>query len=257
MAFITVSLFCREQNAGFWWDVLLLFQKIKALINLIKSIKSKIMKKSTLFVCAMLIATIAYGGDEKYYQKMGETLSEFSSCSTVEDYQNLANKFRVIANVEKEEWLPLYYEAQCYVLISFMGNLTAQEKDAYLDKASSLIESMTELAPNEAEVEVMKAFYYTGSLVVNPPQRSMSTAPMIHAAIAKALAIEPNNPRAIFLRISNEMGTASYFGEDIASYCEQAAELLQNWDGYKLKSPIHPSWGKSEVEGIVSRCKQE
>jgi len=212
------------------------------------------MKKTTLFVCAMLIATVAMGGNEKYYQKMGEALSEFSACSTVEDFQNLANKFRVIANVEKEEWLPLYYEAHCYILISFMGDLTAQEKDAYLDNASALIESMTELAPNEAEVQVMTAFYHTGSLVVNPPQRAMSTTPLIHAAIAKALVMEPANPRALFLRISNEMGTASYFGEDTAPYCAQAKELLQNWDAYTLKSPIHPSWGKEEVEGIVRNC---
>lgn len=212
------------------------------------------MKKTTLFVCAMLIAAIAMGADEKYYQKMGETLSEFSSCSSVKDFQTLANKFRVIANVEKDEWLPLYYEAHCYVLISFMRDLSAQEKDAYLEKASSLIESMSELAPDEAEVQVMTAFYYTGSLVVNPPQRAMSTTPLIHAAIAKALVMEPNNPRALFLRISNEMGTASYFGEDTAPYCAQATELLSNWDAYESKSPIHPSWGKEEVEGIVRTC---
>ena len=212
------------------------------------------MKKTTLLLCAMLIASIAMAGDDKYYQKMGETLGEFSSCSSVEDFQNLANKFRVIANVEKEEWLPLYYEAHCYVLISFMENLSAEEKDGYLEKASSLIESMEELAPNEAEIQVMKAFYFTGSLVVNPPQRDQGTTPLIHAAIAKALTMEPNNPRAIFLRISNGMGTASYFGEDTAPFCEQASELLHNWDSYELKSPIHPNWGKSEVEGIVERC---
>ena len=212
------------------------------------------MKKTTLFVCALLIASIAMAGDEKYYQKMGETLKEFSSCSSVEDFQNLANKFRVIANVEKEEWLPLYYETHCYVMISFMGSLSAEEKDGYLDKASSLIDSMSELAPKEAEVQVMKAFYYTGSLLVNPPQRAMGTTPLIHAAIGKALAMEPNNPRATFLRISNEIGTASYFGEDTAPFCTQANDLLQNWDNYVLNSPIHPNWGKSEVEGIVEGC---
>lgn len=212
------------------------------------------MKKTTLFACAMLIATLAMGGDDKYYQKMGETLQEFSSCSSVEDFQNLANKFRVIANVEKEEFLPLYYEAHCYILISFMGELSAVEKDSYLDKASELLERMEDLAPNEAEVEVMKAFYHTGYLVVNPPQRAMSTTPLIHSAIAKALAMEPNNPRALFLRISNEMGTASYFGEDTSAFCAQAKELLQNWDSYELKSPIHPNWGKEDTEGIVKGC---
>jgi hypothetical protein len=52
------------------------------------------------------------------------------------------------------------------------------------------------------------------------------------------------------------MGTASYFGEDTGIYCDQARELLQNWDSYELKSPIHPNWGKEEVEGIVQRCGQ-
>ena len=212
------------------------------------------MKKTILFVCAILIATIAMAGDDKYYQKMGETLSEFSTCSNVEDFQNLANKFRIIANVEKDEWLPLYYEAHCYVLISFMDKLSAEERDGYLDKAFSLIDSMEELAPEEAEVQVMKAFCNTGSLVVDPAQRSMYTSPLIDAAIKKALTMEPNNPRAIFLRISNEMGTASYFGEDTAPYCAQASELLKNWDSYELKSAIHPNWGKEEVGGIVRSC---
>ena len=212
------------------------------------------MKKTTLFVSAMLIASLAMAGNEMYYQKMGETLGGFASCSTVDDFQDLANKFGIIANVEEEEWLPLYYEAQCYILISFMEGLSAEEKDSYLDKASYLLENMTELAPGEAEVEVLKAFYYTGSLVVNPAQRSMTTAPLIHATIARALAMEPDNPRAAFLRISNGMGTAAYFGEDTTPYCEEATNLLQSWDNYSIKSSIHPNWGKEEVSGIVKRC---
>jgi hypothetical protein len=111
-----------------------------------------------------------------------------------------------------------------------------------------------EKAPYEAEVEVLKAFCLTGSLVVNPPQRAMSTTPLIHSALAKALAIEPNNPRAIFMRISNEIGTARYFGNDTGALCEEARVLLENWDKYELKSPIHPNWGKEDAEGIVKGC---
>jgi hypothetical protein len=212
------------------------------------------MKKTMLFVIAVFIVTLVMGSDEKYYQKMGETLAGFSSCSNVEDFQNLANKFSVIANVEKEEWLPLYYEAQCYILISFLDGLSAIEKDSYLDKASSVIKRMEEMAPQEAEIKVLEAFCLTGSLVVNPPARSMSTAPLIQAAIAKALSLEPNNPRARFLSISNEYGTASYFGSDTAPICEKAAQLLLEWNNYTLKSPIHPNWGKAETEGMVKNC---
>ena len=214
------------------------------------------MKRTTLFFAAIFIATIAMGQNEKYYQKMGEALGQFASCSSVEDYQNLANQFGVIAKVETEQWLPLYYEAHCYILMGFTGKLEPAIQDSYLDKASASIDKMLDIAPDEAEVYVMKAFYYTGYLVVNPPARAMNTTPLINEAISRALSIEPDNPRAQFLSISNEMGTASYFGSDTAPICEKASQLLQSWDAYELKSPIHPNWGRNETEGIVRGCGQ-
>jgi hypothetical protein len=212
------------------------------------------MKKVSLILGSLLIVTLVWGQKEQYYAKMGESLQGFASSSTVEDYQDLANRFKVIANVEQEEWLPLYYEAHCYLLMSFRNDVDTKMRDSYLEIASGLVDKMSELAPGEAEVAVMTAFYHTAYLVVDPPQRAMSTTPLVHTAIGRALAIEPDNPRAVFLRISNEMGTASFFGEDTSPYCEQASELLSRWDNYALKSPIHPSWGKEELEGIVRSC---
>ncbi len=212
------------------------------------------MKRTTILLSVMLIAGVAMAGNETYYKKMGETLGHFSSCNSVEDYQNLANQFRVIANMEKDEWLPLYYEAQCYILIGFMDDLSTEERDNYLSEASSYIDKLIEKAPQEAEVYALQAFCYTGQMVINPAERSMNTAPLIYAAIGRALSIEPNNPRALFLRISNEMGTASFFGSDTSPFCEQAADLLESWDNYALKTPLHPRWGRQETEGIVKRC---
>ena len=76
------------------------------------------------------------------------------------------------------------------------------------------------------------------------------------AALARALQIEPDNPRARFLQISNELGTATFFGSDTAPICEKARKLLETWDTYQLQSPIHPGWGKSETQGIVDSCGQ-
>ena len=214
------------------------------------------MKRMTLLLAAILTVTVAMGQNEKYYQKMGETLGLFASASSVEDFQDLANQFGVIAKVETEEWLPLYYEAHSYILMSFMGQLEASVKDSYLDKALASINKMVEIAPNEVEVYVMKAFYHTGYLVVDPPSRAMSTQALINSALARALSIEADNPRALFLGISNEMGTANFFGSDTAPICEKAIQLLEAWDDYSIKSAIHPNWGKDETEGIVNSCGQ-
>ncbi len=212
------------------------------------------MKRTTILLSAMLIASVTLAGNETYYKKMGQTLAQFESCNSVEDFQNLANQFRVIGNVETEEWLPLYYETQCYILMGFMNSLSTEQRDSYLSEASTSIDKLIEKAPGEAEVFALQAFCYTGQMLINPAERSMSTAPLIYAAIGRAMAMEPNNPRALFLRISNEMGTASFFGSDTAPFCEQAADLLESWDDYELKTPIHPRWGREETEGIVQGC---
>jgi hypothetical protein len=214
------------------------------------------MKRTSLFAILALMASITMGQNQKYMEKMGETIQMFGSCNTPSDFQELANRFHVIASAEPGEWLPLYYEAHCYILMSFMEQSGKELRDAYLDKASGSIEKMLELAPGEAEVYVMKAFYHTGYLVIDPPQRAMSTTPQIQAALSRALQIEPDNPRARFLQISNELGTASFFGSDTAPICEKARKLLETWDAYQLQSPIHPGWGKSETQGIVDSCGQ-
>ena len=212
------------------------------------------MKKAILVFSTICITLTAMGANEKYFQKMGETLNGFNACSTMEGYQALANQFSMIAQKETAEWLPLYYETQCYILMSFMENSGDIKKDALLDQAESSLEKMLELAPQESEAYAIKAFYHTGRLVVNPPQRAQTTAPLIEAAIGKSLALDSGNPRAKFMRLSNEMGTARFFGSDLTPFCKDASELLEQWDSYKVRSAIHPSWGKGQVAEIVQGC---
>ncbi len=212
------------------------------------------MKKAILVFSTICITLTAMGANEKYYQKMGEVLAGFNTCSTIEGYQELANQFSTIAQKETAEWLPLYYETQCYILMSFMDNSGANAKDAWLDQAESSVEKMLELAPLESEAYAMKALYHTGRLVVNPPQRAQTTSPLIDAAIGKSLGLEPGNPRAKYMRLSNDMGTARFFGSDLTPFCKDASELLEKWDSYVVKSAIHPSWGKGQVEEIIKAC---
>jgi hypothetical protein len=214
------------------------------------------MKKSILFASALLLTTLVLSGNEKYYENMGKTLQGFSTSRNVEDFQALANKFHIIAGVETEEWLPRYYEVQCYIMMTFVNGVTAEAKDQYLDQASPVLEELMEMAPDNAEVLTLQAFWNTSRLMVDPPSRSMNLQPLIAQSLGKALAIEPGHPRALFMRISNDMGTAAFFGSDTEPYCEQARELLANWDSYEPASPIHPSWGKRDVQRIVNRCGQ-
>ncbi len=212
------------------------------------------MKKIILSIAVVLISLVSMAQKPEYYQTMGETLGQYATCKSVADFQALGNKFEMIANVEKAEWLSLYYHAHCYILMSFIEQ-DATKKDSYLDVAEKSVNKLIEMAPAEAEVFVLQAFFYTGRLVVNPMERGQEYSGLSGQAIGKALALDATNPRAKMLKIQMDMGTAQFFGTDPKSFCPQAKDLLTNWDNFKPKSPVHPNWGKDQVAGIVKGCE--
>ena len=213
------------------------------------------MKKIILSIAVMFVTLVSMSQKPEYLQTMGENLGQYATCQNVDDFQALGNKFQMIANAEKTEWLPLYYQAHCYILMSFIEQSDAAKKDSYLDVAEKLVDKLVEMVPTEAEVFVLQAFYYTGRLVVNPMERGQEYAGLVGQANGKALALDPTNPRARMMKVQMDIGSAPYMGLDPKSFCPQAKELLASWDDFKPKSPIHPNWGKEQVEGIVKGCE--
>lgn len=215
------------------------------------------MKKSiTLF--AILFTTVhlfSQSNKAVYFQKMGETLGQYATCQTVEDYNNLSNKFSQIAQVETSEWLPLYYAANCKIIMSFTENKDKVKKDAYLDDAEKMLDNMILLSPNESEIFALEAFYNTARLVVDPMTRGQEYTIKSNVSAGKSLRLNPENPRAKYIALSNKVGFAKFFGKEITAECAEAKILLENWDNYKSENPFAPTWGKNLVEGIVKSCK--
>jgi len=213
------------------------------------------MKRIILSVTVVLFSLVAMSQNPLFYRSMGETLAQYSKCKSVTDFQSLGNKFQMIANVEKKEWLPLYYYAHCYILMSFIEQTNAGKKDSYLDVAEKAVEKLLQMAPSEPEVHALQSFYYTARLVVNPMERGQKFSRLSNQAIGEALKLDSANPRAQLLKIQGDMGSAQFFGKDPKTFCPQAADLLAKWDNFKPKSPIYPVWGKDQVEEIVKGCQ--
>lgn len=212
--------------------------------------------KTTLITLMLTLLSIAgMSQKEEFYQAMGETLGQYANCKTTEDFQALGNKFNTIANAEKNEWLPLYYHAHCYIIMSFMEDADATKKDAYLDVAEKSVNRLIELAPAEADVWALQSMFYTARLVVNPMERGQKFGMLSGQAVGKALGIDPTNPRAKLIKLQNDMGSAKFYGKDPKDFCEQAKDLNDNWDNFKPKSPLHPSWGKSQARETLIPCQ--
>lgn len=213
------------------------------------------MEKIILSTSILLMTLTGMSQSKEFAGALSEALSQYATCKTVDDFQKLGNRFSLIAEAEKTEWLPFYYHAYCYILMSFIEQSDAVKRDSYLDVAEKSIDKIIALVPNEAEAFVLQSFYFTGRLVINPMQRGQQYSMLAGQAVGKALSLEPNNPRAKVIKLQNDMGSAQFFGKDPKEYCPQASELLANWDNYKLKSPLYPAWGKDQVTEIVAGCK--
>ncbi len=212
--------------------------------------------KTTLISFALMLASFA-GMSQKpeYYQAMGESLGQYANCRSVEDFQALGNKFSMIANTEKEEWLPLYYHAHCYIIMSFMEPSDTKKKDAFLDVAEKSINRIAEMAPGEADVFALQAMFYTARLVVNPMERGQKYGMLSGQAVGRAMGIDPTNPRARLIKLQNDMGTAQFYGKDTKEFCGQSIDLLAGWDNFAPKSQLHPDWGKDQAQELVNSCK--
>jgi len=212
--------------------------------------------KTILLSIAVLFATVSgKAQSNEYYSAMGEALGQYASCKTIADFQALGNRFSLIANAETGEWLPLYYHAHCYILMSFMEPTDAAKKDSYLDIAEQSVNKMITIAPKESEVYALQSMMFSARLMVNPMERGQEYSILSSQAVGMALGLDANNPRAKFIKLRNDMGSAQFFGKDPGEFCPQAAELLAEWDNYKPKSPLYPSWGKAQVAEIVASCK--
>ena len=214
------------------------------------------MKKTMLIFAGLLIAATSFAGGSKYQETMGKTLAGFAECKTIADFQELGNKFMVISKAETKEWLPLYYHAQCYILMGFNDNENPQMKDEYLDVAAESVRKMIEIAPGESEVFVMQGLLYTARLMIDPMTRGQQYSALSGQAIGRALGMEPKNPRAKYMQIANELGTAKFFGSDNTATCQKAYKLYEEWDNYKPKSPIHPQWGKEQLSEAIESCNR-
>lgn len=214
------------------------------------------MKTTILTIVIAFLSLTSFSQSAQFQKKMGEVLKEYAQCNSIEDYQQSANQFKMIANVEKTEWLPLYYHAHAYIIMSFMSQEEADKKDALLSEADKSIKQMLVLAPNEVEAIALNAFYFTAKLVIDPMNRGQQYGMLFAQTIGKAMAIDPANPRVRYLKLANDIGSAGFFGKDPTEYKGDAESILKEWDAYKIKSPIHPNWGKNLVTELLKQVSK-
>ncbi|MDW3191564.1 MAG: tetratricopeptide repeat protein [Cytophagales bacterium] len=211
------------------------------------------MKKYSFILLIAFLSTslLANGPFEK---AMGTNVPLVFSSNTPADLTPVINKLNRIGAAEKDRWEPHYYVAFGYLRMSQMMQ-EAAEKDKYLDLALQSVEQAESILPNDSELEAMRGFIIMIQLTVDPGTRGMTHSPLAMASFQKAVALNPENPRAHYLLGQMQFGTAQFMGGDTSEACASIAKAIELFDQQEASdNPFAPTWGKQDAVGMQTRA---
>ena len=213
------------------------------------------MKKLLIALVLVSASILSYSQSEKYIGAMQKNLSAIdTSFKNPPSLLTLANNFERIANAEKTQWLPYYYAAFCQINYGFMEQ-DKDKVDAIADKATDLISKADSLMPNNSEISCIKSMIASCHMMVNPMQRYMEYGPESGSNLEKAIQQDAANPRPYYLKGQALKYTPEQFGGGCKTAKPQLQTAFEKYAAFKPASPMHPTWGKSQVDALLKDCQ--
>lgn len=211
------------------------------------------MKKYSFLLLIAFLSTIALANGP-FEKAMGTNVPLLFSFNTPDELLPVINKVSRIGAAEKDRWEPHYYVAFGYLRLSQMQQ-DAAEKDKYLDLALRAVDQAGTIKPNDSELEAMRGFVIMIQLTVDPGTRGMTHSPMAMASFQKAVALNPENPRAHYLLGQMQYGTAQFMGSDTSDACASIAKAIELFEQEgDSENPFAPTWGKGEAIAMQQRA---
>lgn len=206
------------------------------------------MKKKIIIL--MLIFTGVLTAQTNYEKGMQKAFELWGSNKPLE----ASNLFERIAKAEPDNWLPAYYAAQVNIINSF-GERSEEKLTAQLDKAQELLDTVTLISKNNAEIMVMQALLYTAWVAYDGATYGMTLSSKVVGLYTTALKLSPENPRVVLNKAEWDMGGAKFFGQDTAPFCKDIEKSLELFANFKPETVFHPNWGEERAEEVLATCK--
>lgn len=206
--------------------------------------------KTILTILLVSIASVVFSS--KYEETMKTNIDKLYTLKSAEEITNLANQFERIAQAEKQEWLPAYYIAYCYVRSTIIEKTETDEIHKKLDKAQSIIDEIQKKNDQQSEVYALQAFVY--QLRITDMSKGAKYSRKAAEAIDTAERLNQQNPRVYYLRGSNTFHTPKFFGggADKAKPDLEKAALM--FETQKQTEELMPNWGSDHCNQLMSQC---
>jgi len=195
--------------------------------------------------------------DSAYVEAMKNQLQKFEKAQSANDFQEVANGFTRIGEMNSSEWLPLYYSAFSLTNAGFRTE-GVKEKDVFFKQAQELIDKAISQHGENSELVAMKGYALMGELAADPASRGQHMSGLVMNTFGKALSYDAENPRAMILMAQMEQGTAKFFGQGPEKACGMAKKSLQLFEleaNAVDDNPLAPKWGKDMAEKMTQQCQ--
>ena len=210
---------------------------------------------ATILMLFLMPVLTILAQDGAYQKAMQKALTEMGSAQSPDAMLAAANTFERIGQKATDEYLPSYYAALNLLNYNWTLQDPAQ-RDEVIERAMEQVKKADAISPNNDEVEVLNGYALMAKMTVDPMNRGQSYSPRIMQSFGKAMAMNPENPRAKIMMAQMELGTAQFMGTEPTKACElarQGAELLEK---EKPSDALQPTWGMESAQEILKGCNQ-
>ena len=213
------------------------------------------MKKTIFLIAATTIMCVTTYAQEAHTQQMQAAVTGLDNANTMKDYQQLANDFLRIADIQKTLWLPYYYAGLALTMPGWTD--TKLDKDANAEKIKAVCDKADALAQDnadKAEILAIRNMTATQQMLVDPQNRWATYGQEGAGYLNKAKQLNSNNPRLYYLEGAGIFGTPEQFGggkTKAKPVLQKAVELFKA----DHPKPMYPRWGQKQAEDMLAQCQ--
>ena len=204
------------------------------------------MKKITLLILLITSQILICSAQGRYEKGMSEALQLWGQQKPME----AVALFERIASVEKENWLPRYYIGLIYTT-QVLNRKEKKNSDSLLEKAQKQVDIAQSYSPNNSEIYCLQGLINTAWITLDPMNNGQKLSAVTIGNYKKAIALNENNPRALYLLAEFQINMARMFSQDTKSYYEMIKTSLKKFDNFKAPSAFYPNWGRNRAEQLL------
>ena len=211
--------------------------------------------KNLCLLLAFFATTTLLAQSTNFEQTIEQQLNQINATTTQQDWQLISQSFSEIATTHPKKWLTHYYTAYTYMqLAGTYEDQTLAIVAEHLNMAQVAIDKANELAPNHSEIVVLQGFIYIARIWESPFLNGGLYGRKISKLFKQAIEIDPENPRAYYLKGVLTYHTPRFVGGGQESAKPWLAKAQEKFEAFNMESAILPAWGATENQALLLEC---